>query len=150
MDSRYAIVAGRSCGSCTLCCRLPEIDAFSKPANVPCSNCIHARGCAIYQDRPQLCRDFLCLWMISEGLTEEWHPSHSHMMIYAQGPQITVLVDPAYPDAWRHEPYISQLRQWASDASLAGGYVIVFAGEEVSKISPTEMTQQPHSRSYSS
>jgi hypothetical protein len=138
MDSRYAIVAGRSCGSCTLCCRLPEIDAFSKPANVQCSNCIEGRGCAIYQNRPQLCRDFLCLWMISDGLSEEWHPSHSHMMIYAQGQQITILVDPTHPDAWRQEPYLSQLRRWANDAALVGGYVIVFAGEEISKIAPAE------------
>jgi hypothetical protein len=60
------------------------------------------------------------------------------MMIYAQGQQITILVDPTHPDAWRQEPYLSQLRRWANDAALVGGYVIVFAGEEISKIAPAE------------
>ncbi len=127
-------VSGRSCGTCTLCCRLPDIDLFDKPANVWCRHCIEGKGCSIYADRPSVCRDFLCLWMTDEALGEAWEPSRSHMMIYRQGPQITVLVDPDHPDIWRREPYHTQLRAWADEAEPNGGYVIVFWQDDVFKI----------------
>ncbi len=56
------------------------------------------------------------------------------MMIYRQGPQITVLVDPDHPDIWRSEPYHPQLRAWANEAEPTGGYVIVFSPDDVVKI----------------
>ena len=134
MHPSPTIAAGRSCGSCTLCCRLPDIDLFDKPANEWCRHCIAGKGCSIYADRPSVCRDFLCLWMLDEGLDAAWEPSRSHMMIYRQGPQVTVLVDPDHPGIWRTEPYHSQLREWARDAEATGGYVIVFWRDDVFKI----------------
>jgi len=127
------IIDGRSCGTCTLCCRLPEIDLFDKPADVWCTNCT-GTGCSIYADRPSVCRDFLCLWMTSETLGDEWAPLRSKMMVYEQGQQITVLVDPDHPDIWKSEPYASQLRAWAAQAEPRGGYVIVFWRDEVFKV----------------
>ena len=138
MDARMHpssnIAAGRSCGTCTLCCRLPDIDLFEKPANVWCRHCIEGKGCAIYTDRPSVCRDFLCLWMTDEDLESAWEPTRSHMMIYRQGPQITVLVDPDHPDIWRSAPYHAQLEAWAAAAEPNGGYVIVFQKDDVFKI----------------
>ncbi|WP_313193548.1 hypothetical protein [Shinella zoogloeoides] len=134
MQSSPDVVAGRSCGTCTLCCRLPDIDLLDKPANVWCRHCVAGEGCSIYADRPSVCRDFLCLWMTDEGLAEAWEPSRSHMMVYRQGPQVTVLVDPDHPDIWRREPYHSQLLDWACEAEATGGYVIVFRQDDVFKI----------------
>ncbi len=134
MTTSSPIVAGRSCGTCTLCCRLPEIDAFDKPADVWCTHCVAGQGCSIYADRPSVCRDFLCLWMTREDLGAEWEPARSHLMIYGQGPQITVLADPDQPDLWRREPYHGQLKAWAGEMAPAGGYVIVFWRDEVHKI----------------
>ncbi|WP_337182343.1 hypothetical protein [Shinella sp.] len=72
--------------------------------------------------------------MTDEGLTEAWEPSRSHMMVYRQGPQVTVLVDPDHPGIWRREPYHSQLLDWAREAEAMGGYVIVFRQDDVFKI----------------
>lgn len=127
---------GRVCGTCTLCCELPEIDEFSKPANVACQHCQAGTGCAIYDRRPSLCRDFLCLWMADDMLGPEWEPSVAHMMVYRQGPQITVLVDPEWSLAWKSEPYAGQLTKWASNAAGEGRYVIVFVGDAVFKVAP--------------
>lgn len=124
----------RTCGTCTLCCRLPDIDELSKLANAWCIHCVDGMGCKIYQNRPQTCRDFLCLWMTDNRLGPEWEPAKSHMMIYTQGPQITVLVDPDYPDSWKAEPYALQLKQWAGNAENNGGYMIVFVGDDVFKV----------------
>lgn len=134
MNSAPAPLESRSCHGCTLCCRLPDIDDLDKPADAWCRHCIAGKGCSIYADRPKLCRDFLCRWMLDDGLGPEWEPSRSRMMVYGQGEQITVLADPDRPDLWRHEPYMSQLKGWAADAEPTGGYVIVFWRDEVVKI----------------
>ena len=127
-------LTSRTCGTCTFCCNLPDIEALDKPANTFCRYCVEDKGCTIYDTRPKLCRDFLCLWRTSETLGPEWQPQTAGMMIYRQGPQTTVLVDPARPDAFSREPYASGLRQMAVDAERSGGYVIVFAGDEVTKV----------------
>lgn len=128
--------AGRSCGTCTLCCRLPEIAALDKSADEWCRHCSEGQGCAIYADRPQLCRDFLCRWMTDATVSEAWQPLRSKMLVYEQGPQLTVLVDPDHPDAWKAEPYFSDLQTWANVADGIGKYVILFCGDEVGKIEP--------------
>lgn len=124
----------RTCGTCTLCCRLPDIDELSKPANAWCTHCIEDKGCTIYESRPKLCRDFLCLWMEDAQFSDDWNPSQTHMMVYRQGPQITVLVDPDFPDVWKAEPYHTDLQRWAAIEEKQGGYVIVFVGDDVFKV----------------
>lgn len=130
-------VPGRACGTCSLCCVLPDIDALAKPANEWCVHCRPGRGCGIYAERPALCAAFLCTWMSDPALGEEWQPTRSRMMIYRQGPQVTVLVEPDCPDAWKQEPYFSQLQQWAADIEQDGGFMIVFVGDEAIKIEPS-------------
>lgn len=136
MTSTLAPVAGRSCGTCSLCCQLPEIEEFSKPANTVCHHCQPAKGCRIYDDRPQLCRDFFCRYMTDPDLSEAWNPVMSHMMVYAQGPQVTVLVDPAHANIWKSEPYIRDLRLWANEAHDDGGYLILYAGDDLTVMRP--------------
>ncbi|WP_226951323.1 hypothetical protein [Rhizobium terrae] len=123
----------RTCGSCTLCCRLPEIETLAKPPDVLCRHCT-GESCAIYADRPQLCRDFLCLWMTDGSLADHWQPLRSHMLVYEQGPQLTVLADPDHPGAWRKEPFASDLLRWTEEAERNGRYVVLFCGDDVTKI----------------
>lgn len=125
----------RGCQDCTLCCRLPEIDVFDKPANEPCSHCT-GHGCAAYESRPSVCRDFYCSWITGDSLADAWNPLQSHMMVYEQGAQVTVLVDPAFPDAWQRQPFIGDMRRWA--AKDDGRYVIVFVGDNVFRIRDME------------
>lgn len=134
-------VPGRSCDTCSLCCILPDIDALEKPANAVCHHCTPGLGCRIYEDRPQLCADFHCRWMTDPGLDSAWEPALAHMMVYAQGPQITVLVDPAHPDAYMQSPYREDLQRWAADIDARGGFVIVFVGDTAIKIEPAGRTQ---------
>lgn len=57
----------RSCGSCSLCCSVYEIQSISKPEWVWCGHCEHGRGCRIYATRPRVCRVFVCLWRAGSG-----------------------------------------------------------------------------------
>lgn len=75
--------------------------------------------------------------MTHPAVTDDWQPLKSHMLIYEQGPQMTILVDPDYAHIWRQEPYKSDLQRMAADADERGGYLILFCGEEVVKIEPT-------------
>lgn len=63
-----ALEARRSCGPCTACCVLPRISAepdfpSGKPGYVRCDK-LCATGCSVYDDRPELCRDYVCLWRV--------------------------------------------------------------------------------------
>lgn len=128
-------IPDRACGTCTLCCELPDIDEVDKPANELCRHCTRDVGCRAYETRPATCRAFLCAWRTDEGLGAHWDPMVSHMMVYRQGPQFTVLVDPRYPRAWRNEPHLTELKERAGGDGE--GYVIVFIGDEVVKIEPS-------------
>ncbi|HEX2148179.1 MAG TPA: hypothetical protein VHG11_11100 [Pseudorhizobium sp.] len=58
------------------------------------------------------------------------------MMIYVQGPQTTVLVDPDFAAIWQRSPYAEELERLAREAEASGGYVILFVGDDVFKIEP--------------
>lgn len=70
------------CGSCTACCRELIVDTpgLTKHAGVLCANCISAKGCAIYRDRPQVCSTFLCGWR-QLPLAEEWRPDRCEIIV---------------------------------------------------------------------
>jgi hypothetical protein len=75
------LVPGRGCGECTVCCTVLAIDkpAIQKAAGVTCRHC--AKGCAIYETRPTLCRDFHCGWRQLPILSEDWRPDRSGVFV---------------------------------------------------------------------
>jgi hypothetical protein len=57
------LVPGRECGECVACCKILEINKpeLKKPADTLCPHCT-GTGCGIYAKRPEVCRDWHCLW----------------------------------------------------------------------------------------
>lgn len=53
----------RQCGECSLYCKLIEITEIGKPARQWCPDWNKDKGCTIYNNRPEVCRDFSCLWL---------------------------------------------------------------------------------------
>src|SRR5215471_13133974 len=101
-------VRGRSCGSCTLCCKVLGVPALDKPKGAWCTHCEKGVGCRIYERRPDACRSFLCGWLINPRFDAEWKPERSKIVI-AVAPDGNGLVfhcDPGFPQAWRKEPYV--------------------------------------------
>lgn len=78
MYTRYfdTVVETRTCGDCIACCQILNIDepALKKPAGQICPN-HNGVGCSIYQNRPQTCRDWFCLWRRDDGLPETANPA---------------------------------------------------------------------------
>lgn len=68
-----------------MCCKEPTIDSdtFSKVQGVLCVHCAEGTGCAIYNRRPEVCRDFYCQWRRYAWLDESWRPDRSQIMLRA-------------------------------------------------------------------
>lgn len=56
----------RTCGACNVCCTAMTVRALKKPAGV---KCVHQTdtGCGHYDQRPEACRAWFCMWVRDEG-----------------------------------------------------------------------------------
>ena len=107
------LVPGRSCGTCSLCCKLYPVRELSKPAGHWCIHAMRGRGCADHNHRPQACRQFFCSWRLDAALGPEWKPDIARFVLAADPLHraLTAMVDPGMPTAWRRAPYYSRLKQ---------------------------------------
>jgi uncharacterized protein len=113
----------RNCGTCSLCCKLPYVRELNKPIDTWCKHaCPGKGGCSIYPQRPHTCQKFMCGWL--EGVVgDEWFPGRAKMFLSAKPKDgltgVLVTVDPNYSNAWRREPFYSQLLNWAQSRPVA-------------------------------
>lgn len=131
-------VPGRSCEGCHMCCKVPPIEPLQKPGGVWCTNCEIGTGCLIYDTRPEPCRGFLCGYRVDASLSEAWKPSNAKFIFYADPrfARLVVMADPAAPNAWRKEPYYSQLKRWSETAAISNKIVTAFVGKRCWVITP--------------
>jgi hypothetical protein len=128
--------AARTCGTCSLCCKLIAVRELNKD---PGLWCVHARpGCRIYgtPERPASCGVFNCAWLERApnatrhrlSLPDSLRPDRCHVVLtgLVGGEGIAAHVDPAYPLAWR-EGTIGRLLQ---DAIGDGVKVFVVVGKK--------------------
>jgi hypothetical protein len=128
--------AKRACGDCTLCCKVMAIERLAKPASTWCPHCKPGRGCLIYADRPTECRTYSCLWLIDERLDERWKPSRSKLVLTTSEDGIEIRCDPGFPDAWRKEPFRSQIHNWSVSGATHDVTVVVITGEKMTLVTP--------------
>lgn len=57
------ITTKNECGNCVLCCELLPIIELKKPPSVLCSDCSINKGCNIYNERPNSCKNFDCVFL---------------------------------------------------------------------------------------
>ena len=128
----------RECGTCTLCCKVMGIVELEKPKGVWCDHAVPGRGCAIYDQRPDSCRVFSCLWLLDEALGEEWKPEKSKLVIVPDndGKATKVFVDGSSPDAWKREPYYSALLDFMQKCLLEGRLLFINVGSKSGLLLP--------------
>jgi len=131
-------VGTRSCEGCTMCCKLLSIDALDKPRLQWCVHCDIGAGCKIYGERPVECRTFNCGYLLEANIGDHWKPANSRMVIslLANANRMVVYVDPDRPDAWRKEPYYSDVKSWARSAVRNQGQVVVSEGRDMIAVMP--------------
>jgi hypothetical protein len=79
------LIPGRACGDCTVCCVAPSIDKpeIQKLSGSACRHCTGG-GCAIYDDRPPVCRSYYCAWRSVDIFDDSWRPDKSGVMPYVE------------------------------------------------------------------
>jgi hypothetical protein len=74
-------------------------------------------GCKIYGSRPEPCREFHCMWLIDARIPDYWFPARSKIVISSHLKEskayIAFVVDPAYPNRWREEPWFNDIKTMA-------------------------------------
>ena len=85
-----------------MCCSALEIDELKKPAGPKCGHCV-AVGCRIYAERPQVCRDFECEWLMDRKLAPHLRPDRIGVLFMDDGDvdEYRAVCAPSRPLAWR-------------------------------------------------
>lgn len=108
----------RTCGECTLCCRLTPVAEVNKDAGQRCAHQRMGKGCAIYDKRPSSCRYWNCRWLADPESTPDLsRPDRSHYVLDIVPDYVTTVnndtgekhhvqvvqiwIDPRYPLAHR-------------------------------------------------
>ena len=97
-------IPGKACGECSFCCKVLEIAELAKPAGKLCEHCLNAGsgGCGIYAGRPQVCRDYECLWKGDRDMSPRLRPDRTGtiLMEYSDSDEYRAVCDPEKPFAW--------------------------------------------------
>lgn len=126
----------RSCGSCSLCCKLLPQKELAKPALTRCQHQRHSEhgSCNIYATRPPSCQLWACAWLNNADTGNLSRPDRSHVVVDimpdviriddGQGnvddmEALVIWVDPLYPDAWRHPSLLNYFNERAKVHKLA-------------------------------
>jgi Fe-S-cluster containining protein len=51
------------CTKCGACCVAPDNSSLGKPLGVRCEHLLPDNLCAVYENRPQICRDYQADWL---------------------------------------------------------------------------------------
>jgi hypothetical protein len=120
----------RSCGNCTLCCKVYPVPVMNKPRSVWCKECKPGKGCGIWETRPEFCRDFHCLWIKDQRMGPEWQPNVAKfVMNWAAKGVLHVTVDPNFPLSYRKEPYYRALKDSARRCMEKNESIVIFSGD---------------------
>ena len=109
-----------------MCCKVMGIDELRKPPSVWCQHAEIGKGCKIYEDRPESCRVFRCLWLNDPRLPDEMRPDKSKVVFHVEKDKgrLKVNVDPDRPDAWKKGlvgQYIGLVRSLGVDVLIVCG-----------------------------
>jgi uncharacterized protein len=115
-----ADIPGKSCGSCSFCCKVLEIEEFPKKAGVNCAHCLSGGGCGVYESRPQVCRDYYCDWKEDRGLSPQYRPDRvgTLLMDDPDSDEYHAVCDPAKPFSWRNPLIFRHLVTIAKDGRI--------------------------------
>ena len=127
----------RPCGSCSYCCNLYAVEEVQKPAHTWCRHYAEGVGCSIHETRPDICRNFQCLWTFAAPLDETWRPDQCRFIMRpGTANEVVIDVDPDEPDAWKREPFYSQIKAWSVRRAPPHRMFIVRAGGRMAVVFP--------------
>lgn len=117
-----------------MCCQSLEIEELKKPMGKLCVHCVKESGCSIYQSRPNVCREFLCEWLMDRQMSPIYRPDRIGV-IFMEDPDnedYQAVCDPSRPNAWRNPLVMKHLIAMAK----AGHTVVAKSGMRAWRIYP--------------
>ena len=80
----------------------------------------------------------MCGWLTNPRFGPEWKPDRSKIVITVgrDGNGLDFQCDPGFPEAWRKEPYHSQIRSLAAIAVRHDGMISVHSGRDLIVVAP--------------
>jgi hypothetical protein len=125
--------AGKSCGPCTMCCKVYEVPVLNKAPGKWCSHCKPGRGCGIWDTRPEFCREFFCRYIVDPNLGPQWRPDIcKFVMNYQPNGTFAIACDPGARHAWKQEPYYAGIKRISGQ--LLDGGITTYVVDGVNKI----------------
>ena len=64
-------------------------------------------------------------------LDARWKPSKAKFLLTTSEDGIELRCDPGFPDAWRKEPYYSEIREWAVAGERDDMTVVIISGRRL-------------------
>lgn len=131
------VAAKRSCGSCTACCTCKTLEVPDcKPLEAVCAHLRKGRrgrrsGCAIYENRPEHCRDYACYWRLGV-LTKNERPDKLGLILDTAAPNMDQVIAAAgVPVVLARETYPGssrRIRAKAAVLSLIQKFAVIYVG----------------------
>jgi len=109
-----------------------------KAGGLLCPHCKPGRGCLVYADRPAECQNFSCLWLVDDRLDQRWKPGKSKFVLTTSEDGIEIRCDPGFPDAWRKQPFRSEIQEWAISGETLDLTVLVIVGQKMILVTPDQ------------
>lgn len=124
------------CDGCTACCKVLKIRELNKPGNTWCVHCTIGVGCGNYEQRPESCRVYECIWLQTQRLGKpiafSLRPDKSKVVIGTtnQGEEFVFYVTPDRPNAWNQ----GEFRQFVAEMRARGNVMHVSCGETLKRV----------------
>ncbi len=121
---------GRTCGECNACCKVFPIPDVGKDDTKWCRHCEIGKGCTIYEHRPTVCRDYVCMWLHGVG-DESYRPDRIGVLISPRALQgehrwIDILhLWETRPEALRQQKFLTLIHTQANRAVVVACHRIV-------------------------
>jgi hypothetical protein len=151
----YEADTARSCGGCSLCCRLLPMPELHKPANTRCQHQKFKKGCAIYARRPSSCMHWSCRWLLGNDTADMPRPDRCHYVLDPMPDFITmrsnetgetvvhyeavqIWLDPRFPDAHKDPALRRYLERRAEERTVG---LIRLSGQEAFALFAPSMSE---------
>lgn len=127
------------CQDCTGCCIVFEVKDAGKAFGEPCKHLgqtLFGKGCQIYNERPDACRHYVCLWLDSQrkldvpSLPENMRPDVCKVVLGwpwgVDRETLFVYPYPGHETAWQKPP----VAEYLQGILRRGGKLVVVVGDK--------------------
>lgn len=141
------VIQPNKCGECKACCTVLGVHELSKPEFQKCQH-LTGSGCGVYKDRPNSCKDYACLWLVSDDNIDILRPDQIGVILEVIESEERNEVNLVVREVWNNSFYTELAQLWVKvvvknfDIDLV--FVIGDNGKRKLIIPPNKMYKYPN------